>query len=347
MKFYGELLIIVILLLANGRILFLKNAKKDSLVILSPLGVLLSIIQIFNWGVDAVTFLTLFLSILVLLSNFHALFRYSERLYIDHYSILMKVWASITIIFALVLMAGTIFFVPVEYSNKELGVQERLLRYEGSFRSGFEEASIIHSANIFVTECKPVGKEDSKTKDVVLLIPDKRADTYYYRPYIQYLAREGFTVLSADFFCKDCRWRHSVGDLKICRRTAMLIDWFLNNERFWRQKEFYTYNCLQEINELGKFVGELYGPDTRLFIVTDVMATDAAMDYQEKNPERVMAVYDLQSIPQYKTTGLGIISQTDILTAMILGQERDKNGDITKQMVMETKKKIFLARSGR
>lgn len=347
MKFYGELLIIVILLLANGRILFLKNAKKDSLVILSPLGVLLSIIQIFNWGLDAVTFLTLFLSILVLLSNFHALFRYSERLYIDHYSILMKVWASITIIFALVLMAGTIFFVPVEYSNKELGVQERLLRYEGSFRSGFEEASIIHSANIFVTECKPVGKEDSKTKDVVLLIPDKRADTYYYRPYIQYLAREGFTVLSADFFCKDCRWRHSVGDLKICRRTAMLIDWFLNNERFWRQKEFYTYNCLQEINELGKFVGELYGPDTRLFIVTDVMATDAAMDYQEKNPERVMAVYDLQSIPQYKTAGLGIISQTDILTAMILGQERDKNGDITKQMVMETKKKIFLARSGR
>ena len=347
MKFYGELLIIVILLLANGRILFLKNAKKDSLVILSPLGVLLSIIQIFNWGVDAVTFLTLFLSILVLLSNFHALFRYSERLYIDHYSILMKVWASITIIFALVLMAGTIFFVPVEYSNKELGVQERFLRYEGSFRSGFEEASIIHSANIFVTECKPVGKEDSKTKDVVLLIPDKRADTYYYRPYIQYLAREGFTVLSADFFCKDCRWRHSVGDLKICRRTAMLIDWFLNNERFWRQKEFYTYNCLQEINELGKFVGELYGPDTRLFIVTDVMATDAAMDYQEKNPERVMAVYDLQSIPQYKTAGLGIISQTDILTAMILGQERDKNGDITKQMVMETKKKIFLARSGR
>ena len=347
MKFYGELLIIVILLLANGRILFLKNAKKDSLVILSPLGVLLSIIQIFNWGVDAVTFLTLFLSILVLLSNFHALFRYSERLYIDHYIILMKVWASITIIFALVLMAGTIFFVPVEYSNKELGVQERLLRYEGSFRSGFEEASIIHSANIFVTECKPVGKEDSKTKDVVLLIPDKRADTYYYRPYIQYLAREGFTVLSADFFCKDCRWRHSVGDLKICRRTAMLIDWFLNNERFWRQKEFYTYNCLQEINELGKFVGELYGPDTRLFIVTDVMATDAAMDYQEKNPERVMAVYDLQSITQYKTAGLGIISQTDILTAMILGQERDKNGDITKQMVMETKKKIFLARSGR
>ena len=31
MKFYGEILVIILLLLANGRILFIKNAKKDSL----------------------------------------------------------------------------------------------------------------------------------------------------------------------------------------------------------------------------------------------------------------------------------------------------------------------------
>ena len=347
MKFYGELLIIIILLIANGRILIIKNAKKDSLVVLSPLGFVLSIIQIFNWGLDAVTFLTLFLSVLVLLSNFHALFRYSERLYIDHYSILMKVWAGITIIFALVLLGGTIFFAPVEYSSKELGVQERLLRYEGSFRSGFEDASIINSANLFVTEFKPQNNQDSGTRDVVLFIPDKRADTYYYRPYLQYLAREGFTVLSADFFCKDCRWRHSVGDLKICRRIAMLIDWFMNKDKFWMQKEFYTYNSLLELKELGNLASELYGENTRLFIVTDVMATDAALDYMEKNPLRVMAVYDLQTIPEYKTPGLGVIRQTDFLTAMVLGQERDKDGEATKKMVMETKKKIFLARSGR
>ncbi|MBO4532885.1 MAG: hypothetical protein J5726_04220 [Treponema sp.] len=347
MKFYGELLIIFILLIANGRILIIKNAKKDSLVVLSPLGFVLSVIQIFNWGLDAITFLTLLLSVLVLLSNFHALFRYSERLYIDHYSILMKVWAGITIIFALALIGGTIFFAPVEYSSTELGVQEKLMRYEGSFRSGFEDASIINSANLFVTEFTPQNKQTIETKDVVLFIPDKRADTYYYRPYLQYLAREGFTVLSADFFCKDCRWRHSIGDLKICRRTAMLIDWFMNNDKFWMQKEFYTYNSLLELEELGKLVNELYGEKTRLFIVTDVMATDAAINYQEKNPERVMAVFDLQTIPEYKTPGLGIIRQTDLITALALGQERDKDGEATKKMVMETKKKVFLARSGR
>ena len=130
MKFYGELLVIILLLAANGRIIFIRNVKKDSLVMLSPLGFLLSIIQILNWGLDVITGLTLFLSILVLLSNFHALFRYSERLYIDHYSILMKVWSGITIILALALLAGTIYFRPVEYDNKKLGIGEKLERYE-------------------------------------------------------------------------------------------------------------------------------------------------------------------------------------------------------------------------
>ena len=330
MKFYGELLIIILLLVANGRILFIKNAKKDSLVNLSPLGVLLSVLQIFNWGLDVITFLTLFLSILVLLTNFHALFRYSEKLYIDHYSILMKVWSSITIIMALALIAGTIFFMPVEYSNKTLGIKETVTRYDGSFRAGFEEATIYQPANIFLSEFRTEGKDNERVKDVVLLIPDKRADTYYYRPYLQQLAREGMVVLSADFFCQDCKWCHSVGDLKICRRMAMLVDWYLNQDRFWRQKEFYTYNISQELNELGNLISGLYGENTRIFIITDVMATDAALNYMEKNSDRVMGVYDLQTIPEYKTPGLGIVSQTDVLVARLMEQPRDKEGFYTR-----------------
>ena len=225
MKFYGEVLVIILLLVTNGRIVFIKNVKKDSLVMLSPLAFILSIIQLLNWGFDVVTGLTLVLSVLVLLSNFHALFRYSERLYIDHYSILMKVWASITIILAFALLAGTIYFKPVEYNNKKLGITETVLRYEGSFRSGFEEASNLKAANLFLTEFKPEGNENRRVKEVVLFIPDKRGDTYYYKPYLQHLAREGFTVLSGDFFCSDCKWRHSIGDLKIVRRTAMVIDY--------------------------------------------------------------------------------------------------------------------------
>ena len=345
MKFYGEILIIILLLVANGRILFIKNAKKDSLVMLSPLAFLLSIIQILNWGLDWVSGLTLVLGVLVLLSNFHALFRYSERLYIDHYSILMKVWSAITIILSIALLAGTIYFKPVEYNNKKLGVEETLLRYEGSFRSGFDEAPNYKVANVFLSEFKPEGNK--RVKEVILFIPDKRADTFYYRPYLQQLAREGFTVLSGDFFCSDCRWRHSIGDLKLVRRTAMSIDYFVNKHRFEMQKEFYTYNIMQELKALQNLVNELYGENTKIFIVTDVMGTTAALDFMEKNPERIMDVFDLQGIPEYKTPGLGMISQTDILLAMSLGYQRDADGSLTKEIVMKTKKEIFKARNSK
>ncbi len=348
MKFYGEILIIILLLLANARILFIRNAKKDSLVMLSPLGFILSIIQILNWGFDIFTGLTLVLAVLVLLSNFHALFRYSERLYIDHYSILMKVWSIITIILALAMLAGTIFFAPVEYDGKELGVSETVVRYEGSFRSGFDEAPHYKKANLFLSVFEPESKTTGrKVRDVVLFIPDKRADTYYYRPYLQYLAREGFTVLSGDFFCSDCRWRHSIGDLKIVRRFAMMVDYFVNIPRFEMQKEFYTYNILQELKALKEIIDTDYGENIRIFIVTDVMGTTAALDFMERNPEQVIGVFDLKNIAAYKTAGFGTIAQTDILLAMYMGQERDKDGTVTKEMVMETKKQIFLARNGR
>lgn len=311
---------------------------------LSPLAFVLSVIQILNWGFDLITGTTFILSFLELLTNFHALFRYSERLYIDHYSILMKIWAIITIILSASLLTGTILFKPVEYDNKALGVSETVYRYEGSFRSGFDEAPNYKSANLFLSEFKPQGN-DRRQKDVVLFIPDKRADTFYYRPYLQYLAREGFTVLSADFFCSDCKWRHSVGDLKIIRRFAMVTDYLVNKQRFERQKEFYTYNILQEINVLEEIIAQNYGPDVKLFIVTDVMGTTAAQDYMEKNPEKVMQVFDLESIPEYKTPGLGIILQTDILLAKLMEQPRDKDGFFTKYIVMQTKKEIFKARN--
>ena len=341
MKFYGELLVIIILLVANGRILFIKNAKKDSLVMLSPLGFFLAIIQILNWGLDLVTLLTLVLSILVLLSNFHALFRYSERLYIDHYSILMKFWSVLTILLSLLLLAGTIYFKPVEYDSKKLGISENLIRYEGSFRSGFEEASNIKAANLFLSEFKPAGNQNRLEKQVILFIPDKRGDTYYYKPYLQHLAREGFVVLSADFFCSDCRWHHSIGDLKIVRRAAMVIDYLLKPQRFMMQKEFYTYNILQELAAMNKLIAQRYGEDTKIFIVTDQMATVAAQDFMSKNQERIIDIYDLATIPEYKTSGFGVIAQTDGILAMMMKVPRDKDGFYTKYMVMQTKKAIF------
>ena len=111
------------------------------------------------------------------------------------------------------------------------------------------------------------------------------------------------------------------------------------------QKEFYTYNILQELKAMNELISERYGADTKIFIVTDTMGTVAAQDFMSRNQERITAIYDLATIPEYKTPGFGIICQSDILTASMLKQSRDKDGFYTKYIVMQTKKEIFKARN--
>ena len=96
MKFYGELFTFILLFITNFRVFFVKQVKKDPLVSLAPISFFVSILQIVAWGFDLFTALAFIISFLVLISNFHAIFRYSENLYIDHYSPLMKFWAIFT-----------------------------------------------------------------------------------------------------------------------------------------------------------------------------------------------------------------------------------------------------------
>ena len=124
MKFYGELLVFLLLLLTNLRVFFVNHVRRDPLVVLAPFTFVVAILQIFAWGIDIFTTLGLLIALFVLLSNFHAIFRYIEYLYVDHYSPLMKVWAVFTIMITLVAMAGTVYFKPVEARNVDLGIKE-------------------------------------------------------------------------------------------------------------------------------------------------------------------------------------------------------------------------------
>ena len=202
MKFYGEILIFSMLLLTNGRILFLKRAKKDAIVMLAPLALLLSILQIIAWGVDFFTICALIISVLVVLSNFHALFRYSQRLYIDHYSVLMKVWAAFTIVLAFVALSGLIIFSRVNLNTKKTNVVETKYRLDGSFKSGFYKTSLFSIPNAQITE---FSENPTQThKKVVVVIPDKRCDTENLKPYLvkgQKIAVDGY--LKQDRWEKD------------------------------------------------------------------------------------------------------------------------------------------------
>ena len=148
MKFYGELFTFILLFITNFRVFFVKHVKKDPLVSLAPISFCISILQIIAWGFDVFTALAFFISFLVLLSNFHAIFRYSERLYIDHYSPLMKFWAVFTTILSVCAIIFNLIFYPVELNNNKLNIQENKIYKTGSFRTGFDKAKPFSFANV-------------------------------------------------------------------------------------------------------------------------------------------------------------------------------------------------------
>lgn len=350
MKFYGELLVFALLFITNLRVFFVEHVRRDPLVILAPFTFIIAILQILAWGIDLFTVLGLFIALLVLLSNFHAIFRYSERLYIDHYSPLMKAWAILTIAVSAVAMAAAVYFAPVEQNIKKLGICENQYLYKGSFRSGFEEAGPFSTHSLTLYEFTP---EDSTTPGattkasttttgttnqdlIVLLVPDKRGDTTHYKPYLQQLAIRGVTVYSADFFADDGQWLHSIGDKKILRRVVMIIQSRTNNKLFTSQKEYYSFNIAQEYSVLLPLLRERCGTDKKFFLITDFMADIAADDLKKKNPDDIAGILNLSSIEEYRTSGYGCIEQTDPLLALVLGLSRDKTLVTPKLMAAQT-----------
>jgi len=351
MKFHGELLILILLLLTNLRVFFVNHSRRDSLTALAPLCFCFSILQLLAQGIDVFTVFTLIVSLLVFLSNFHAIFRYSEHLYVDRYSPLMKGWAVFTSIIIIITIAATIFFAPVEFQNKNIGVKKTITRYKGGFRNGFEPASFIDFANGFFYEYKKapeLGKEPEEPKEIILLIPDKRGDTQMYEPYLQLLAKENYTACSANFYSDDLRWLHSFADRKNWRRFFSVLQSISNNQKYISQREFYTYNTSLECKTLLQLIDEKYGKDSRFFLISDTMGYTAIKDFAEANPSRVKGIMNLASVAEYKTAGYGLIEQTDPLLAFYLGYSRDADFTVpellsnkTISLIDETNKNNF------
>ena len=341
MKFYGELLVFVLLFITNLRVFFVHHVRRDPLVVLAPFTFIVAILQIFAWGIDAFTTLGLLIALFVLLSNFHAIFRYIERLYIDHYSPLMKVWAVFTIMISALALAATIYFAPIESNARSLKISKNLTYYKGSFRSGFEEAGPFSAKSLTLWEIKPESENEyTPQKLIILLSPDKRGDTANYLPYLEQLALQGLTVYSADFFAEDGQWLHSFADKKILRRLIMVIQSGINRQKFESQREYYSYNVSQEYEALIPLLQKRYGTEAQFLLITDFMADIAADDFARKNPELIAGVLKLNNLEEYKSWGYGCIEQTDPLLAMAQGLKRDKTLKTPKLLAEKTQEML-------
>ncbi|MCF0242217.1 MAG: hypothetical protein HUK25_06225 [Treponema sp.] len=339
MKLAGEILILILMILTNGRVFSLKKSRTDPLVVLAPLSFLLSSLMLFAFSVDSFSIAIFLLSILVVLSNFHALFRYTSHLVIDRYSVLMKVWAVFTVLISVLLLAGILFFRPVNVSNSKLGITETKENLSGSFASGFSTTENFELCNAYLSEfttCPGL----SYRSNVIIFMPDKRCDTEGYKPYIQYLSKAGFTVCSCDFYTNDGKWIHSIEDTRMLRPFGLKIRSFINTNDFLSRREFYTYNYTKEFEALLNILPERYGKDCKYFLVTDDLAFTAAEDIRKKYPDMITGTFNISSVKEFKTSGYGFAEQTNPLLAYILHHSRDKSLTAVINTVEQTSREI-------
>jgi hypothetical protein len=346
MKISGEFLIFLLLLITNSRVFFVES-RKDSIVLLSPLAVILSVFQILSWNFDVFTGTALILSILVLFSNFHALYRYFERLYVDHYSPLMYIWAISTCLVCLFCLIFLIYFAPstpltkrrVKKSSTNVVVTQE--RYTGSFRSGFDRATSLQKTNILLNIFTPVPEAAQNPENdlpVIVFFPDKRAETYHYVPYLLKLSEQGYKIISADVNSKDCLWLHNFFDARPFRRFGMVIASQIDKFKFESQTEFYTYNFSLECNAVFNILNQKFAdkPDQKYILISDFMANTALNDYKKSHPQQIAGIIFMDELSDYQTKGYGFIAQTDPLLASVLNIERDKTGHFTNLCAEET-----------
>lgn len=341
MKLSSEILILVLMLLSNGRVLTLRKPHLDPLVMLAPLSFFLASLNLFAFRLDLFTLVIFFLSIVVLLSNFHALIRYSSGLVIDRYSPLMKTWAWLTTVLSTIMIIIVFIFRPVSFSEKKLPINESIYKYTGSFTKGFEPAGNFSTCTAFLHQFSPEDTSAHKN-NIIIFMPDKRGDTENYKPLLCLLANEGYTVLSTDFYSKDCRWIHTIEDARMLRKFGLSLRGIYTEKKYNSQREFYTYNFSREFKAVLSMTKELdfYSPESHFFLVTDNMSYTAALDIKNEIPDLISGIYNISNSTEYKTPGYGFVQQTDPFIAKQLGYKRDKTFEAVKSCLSETLKAI-------
>ncbi|MGP1458054.1 MAG: hypothetical protein ACTTKL_01930 [Treponema sp.] len=350
---FGEFLILFLLLVSGARIFFLKYGKLDTLTILAPLSLLLSILQIASWGADTFSTAVFALSFFAFAINFRSLLRFTAGLYVDRYSVSFKTGAFFLLVLATAVLAALLYFKPLNINAKRSDVIKQKIAVSGSFTSGFEGQNhfslpsgeiyiyspAVHSENgIAIQNAEQAsadanddgknGNAETAANDTrtIIFVSDKRADSFHYEPLFYALAERGFKIYTGNFYLPDLKWYKGAANSKPLRRFTMVLDSILHTERFKAQQDFFSFNSAKEFEVLLNFAkeneAERFSP---VFIVGDWMAERAIPDFCRLHSGDVRGGVSLSAFPEYETPGFGCIRITNPLLAFYFRLERAKD----------------------
>ncbi|MBO4320799.1 MAG: hypothetical protein J5857_10080 [Treponema sp.] len=316
----GELLLLLLLGISCARFFFARQAHLDPLSVLPLLTFILCLIHIAAFELTTMNALITAIAFLNFIWNIRALIRLHHKLVVDHYGILFIIVSMLNLIAVIILSVFVIIYRPAKINTKTYAVKISQQRYCLK-ENGYEECSSpLDYATLIVN--KYTG-ETSGGKSI-LLMPGVLSSRSMYEPFCVKLARDGYTVYSAQLFGKDASWFGDIRDSRFLRRFCMMYSQRNNPEEYEEamkhKDEYYS--------RLSSAILPLISKDSadRFYIVTDGadLTSGSMLSNMFSEKKSCDGIYDLSVIPTYSTPEYGPIEQTyPMLAKYLFDVDRD------------------------
>lgn len=212
-----DLLVLSLLLAVNFRLFFMTRGQRDVVVLLAPVALCICLLGLFAWDLSLPKALILLLAFFVFAENFHSLWRFCSKLYVDYFSPVLWL-VSIVNILLIVALGVLVFLLRPLPVDPDLQVTQRTIALSGSVRSGLTpRKGFFDTADVMMVQYKPA-QENSPWSErgarlenptgfqeilpslpLVLWVTDGRSSVSRVEPVAATLASLGYEVVVADF----------------------------------------------------------------------------------------------------------------------------------------------------
>ena len=353
----SELLVLFLLFASSARVLYIREARIDALASLPQIAFVLSLVNIFIWGFSPFEIWIAFIAFYQFMLNIPAAIKVWAYLYVDYYHPVFRFFSVFAFLINIITIAIVFYFRPVYAESKAVSVES--YKYAGKFSTGFTHVeSKLEKADAVLTIFKP--KQDSldtisyKTdagdtvtgtfmqgKPIVIFIGDKRASVDMYRPYLQKIAEDGYTVIAGEFFSNDMKWIEGAPDTPHFRRLVINIEDLSDVLDVEAQKTNFTARIVKEYTMLLYLAGEFNPEQKPFFLIGDKTCSDALPLTAAMFKDAVTGFFDMSSVETYPA-GYGCIEQTDPFLAFLHGRKRDSSLKIPKMLAARSEENIIL-----
>ncbi len=228
--FTSQMLVLALLVPVVTRFLFNRSARIDTIVILSPFALFVTVLNLFAYGITITNLILLAVTFFVFFINFRAFLRLLNGLVVDYY----RGPFIFGCIISWFMIAGTlgllIWYCPMADTHismkgkaaEPFSVTRQV--YTGSAYGGLRPKTDYFSSPAAVLyEVTPKAEANNT---VFVYVPSVCTRTDEFLPAMKILAEKGYPVISADMSVKDIpyfrNWRDSLWSMDFCMRWQRL-----------------------------------------------------------------------------------------------------------------------------